>query len=60
MSIKALVSAIAAVEGKKSQASIGDIREIVAIIADMIGDDPEILYILDRYAADRKRKRKRK
>lgn len=35
MNIKEIASAIAKVEGHKSQARIGDIREILSILADM-------------------------
>lgn len=35
MNIKEVASAIAKVEGHKSQARIGDIREILSILADM-------------------------
>lgn len=38
-----LASKIAAFEGKKHQASIGDIREILKIIRKLIYDDAEIL-----------------
>jgi len=36
MTIQTLASKVAKVEGKKSQASIGDVREILAILADLI------------------------
>lgn len=35
MSPRELASKIAKIEGKKSQARIGDIREIISIIADL-------------------------
>ena len=34
------------VEGKKSQASIGDIREILGILSDFLYSDPEVLLLL--------------
>ncbi len=36
MNIKKLVSIIAQKEGKKSQVKVGDIREIVGILSDML------------------------
>lgn len=39
MTIKTLASMIAAKEGKKSQARIGEIREILGIISDLIYAD---------------------
>ena len=43
MKIKEIVTTIADLEGKKDNDSIGNIREIVAIISDMIFANPEIL-----------------
>lgn len=43
MEIKKLASKIAKSEGKKSQATIGDIREILSILADMSFESPEPL-----------------
>lgn len=58
-SIKQLCEIIAAKEGGKHEASIGDIREIVRIIGDHIADDKEWLEILYQYAIKRaQRKRK--
>lgn len=58
MTIAKLASAIAKLEGKKSQARIGDIREILKIIVLMEVDVMEnggdsVLYIL-RVAAEKK------
>lgn len=39
MTIKELVSHIAKQEGKKHQASVGDVREIVSLISDMFYAD---------------------
>lgn len=38
MTLNNLASAIAKKEGKKSQVKIGDVREILAILSDMIHD----------------------
>jgi len=43
MTIKKLASEIAKREGKKSQTQIGDIREILSILSDMINDEYEKL-----------------
>lgn len=37
--IKALASAIAKTEGKKSQARIGDIREILSVLSDLLVEE---------------------
>lgn len=50
MKIKELVTHIASQEGKKSEVKVGDIREIVGIISDVLyadlteGDDPQYQY----------------
>ncbi len=42
MTIKELVSKIAKLEGKKHQASVGDVREIVGLVSDEVfaSNDP--------------------
>lgn len=44
--IKALASELAKREGKKSQARIGDIREILGHLSDIAFDDYRHLYVL--------------
>jgi hypothetical protein len=61
--IKELASAIAKKEGKKSQARIGDIREILSILSDMLFDEKndrldDLVTIL--YKNGRKRAKKSK
>ena len=56
MNVKELASAIAYAEGKKLQVKIGDIREILRIIADLAVEDPEVIVALVRYANKRARK----
>jgi len=48
MTLNKLASDIAKIEGKKSQARVCDIREILSILADMLAadDDAEIYVIL--------------
>ena len=41
MTLNQLASKIAKIEGKKSQARIGDIREILGILADLVHSLPE-------------------
>lgn len=55
MTLNQLVSAIAAREGKKSQVKVGDIREILRVIADLMVEDPEVMVTLVRYANKRAR-----
>jgi len=42
MTFKKLASAIAKREGKKSQARISDIREILSILSDIIAEDASL------------------
>ncbi len=55
MTLKELTRLIALAEGKKSQVKIGDIREILRIIADLMVEDPEVMVTLVRYANKRAR-----
>ena len=48
LNIKELAVKISKIEGKKSQVSIGDIREILAIIKKLIKNNPEILLTLTK------------
>ena len=41
-----LVSKVAMLEGKKSQVTVGDIREIMSILSDMLYSDPDVLLVL--------------
>lgn len=55
MTLKELTRLIALAEGKKSQVKIGDIREILRIIADLAVIEPEVIVTLVRYANKRAR-----
>ncbi len=57
MKMKDLVSKIALTEGKKSQATVGDIREILGIISDIIFADPEAYDVL--YSNGKKESKKK-
>ena len=46
MTIKELASKIAKIEGKKSAARIGEIREILSILSDMAIDGSGVLRVL--------------
>lgn len=55
MTKKDLVKAIAALEGKKHQASVGDIREILSIIEKLEKDSGgEVVACIQRGAAKKK------
>jgi hypothetical protein len=56
MNIKQLTKLIVEAEGGKSNVKIGDVREILRIIADLAAEDPEVLMALVRYANKRARK----
>lgn len=46
MTIQKLASLIAKREGKKHQATIGDIREILKILKEIIAENPEAAFLL--------------
>lgn len=48
MTLNQLASKIAKIEGKKSQARIGDIREILKIYFDLFLLDEEVIYLQNR------------
>lgn len=62
MTLQKLASEIAKREGKKSQARIGDIREIVGILADVFFEDGtiDIYHTLFELGAKRAKRRKKK
>lgn len=55
--INKLVSKIAKREGKKSQVKIGDIREILGIMADVFNDEHKMLLEFLRYCCSRTEKK---
>lgn len=58
MKVGQLASVIAKKEGHKSQARIGDIREILSILADLSYDSPDPLSAITKLGIERaKRKR---
>lgn len=59
MKIGKLASDIAKKEGHKSQARIGDIREILAILADMSYASPEPLSCIVQLGIARAKRRKK-
>jgi hypothetical protein len=60
MTIQKLASEIAKREGKKSQARIGDIREILGILSDVAVEDMRVLYSLVVNGCRRRKKAKKK
>lgn len=59
MTIKSLASLIAKIEGKKSQARVGDVREILGILSDLVYQD-EIDYFWELFYENGKKRSKRK
>ena len=59
MKIVHLASAIAKKEGHKSEARIGDIREILSIVADLSYDDPEVIRAIVALGISRAKRRKK-
>lgn len=58
--MRELCSALAKMEAGKSQVSIGNIREIMRCLADLMAEtDKEPLDIIARYAADRANRRRK-
>jgi hypothetical protein len=58
MKIGQLASAIAKKEGHKSEARIGDIREILSIVADMSYDSPEVIPAIVQLGIARAKRKK--
>jgi len=56
MTIKQLVSAVARLEGKKHEASVGDIREILSILVSLEAAGKGVAKSLIRAASRRKKK----
>lgn len=59
MNIREIASAIAKAEGHKSQSRIGDIREILAILADMSYKSPEPLQAIVALGIARAKRKKK-
>lgn len=51
MTMKKLASHIAALEGKKHEASIGDVREIIKLISIACASDPQVVSALIKNGA---------
>lgn len=56
MTLNQLASKIAKLEGKKSEVSIGNIREILGILSDLTLENPEITMLLLINGSKRKKK----
>jgi len=50
-----LASRVSFKEGKTSQTSIGNIRELLGVLADISYEEPEVLDMLFRYGEHRKK-----
>lgn len=59
MKVVELASAIAKIEGHKSQSRIGDIREILSILADMSYKSPDALQAIVKLGIARSKRRKK-
>ena len=59
MKISELASAIAKVEGHKSEARIGDIREILGILADMSYKSSEVIQTIIQSGISRSKRKKK-
>lgn len=60
MKINELASAVAKIEGHKSQARIGDIREILSILADMSYKSPEPIQAIVQLGILRSKRKSKK
>lgn len=56
-SIKELVSALTKAEAGKSSIKVGDMREAIGKLADMMEEDPGITAMLLKLGKDRKKKK---
>jgi len=57
MTIKDLASKVALTEGKKLQDQIGNVREILAIVSDLIYEDEEVYKVLYKNGQRRAKKK---
>lgn len=57
MTVKELVSKLAKLEGKRHQASVGDIRELVGLISDELFKDPSLAELLIKNGKKRPKKK---
>lgn len=58
-SVSELASAIAKIEGHKSQSRIGDIREIIGILADMSYQSADVIRLIVDSGIKRSKRKKR-
>jgi hypothetical protein len=59
ITIKSIVHRIAVCEGKKSQVKVGDVREITAIISDLVVKYPGVIAALIENGLKRASKKKK-
>lgn len=59
MNIRQLASIIAKKEGHKSQARIGDIREILSILSDLSYNSPDPIQVIIQNGINRAKRRKK-
>ena len=59
MTLKDLAVEIAKIEGKKSEARIGDIREILSILSDLSWADPRVYELIINNGGRRSKKKKK-
>ena len=57
--VNALASRIAKAEEGKSEAKIGDIRQLLGLIADEVIKDPSTVYALAQYGRERQKEKKK-
>ena len=60
MKIQELASEVAKKEGHKSQARIGDVREIIGIIADICYQNPDAMQAIIKNGIMRAKRKKKK
>ena len=57
MTLKELASKISKLEGKKHEASVGDVREIIGLISDQLASDPALADLLIKNGKRRSKKK---
>lgn len=55
MTINKLISQITNREGKKSEVKVGDVREVISILAEIINEDTSALAAIIAYAEKKKK-----
>lgn len=54
--MKELIKLIAGLEGRKVQVSVGNIREVIRCLSDLVANDPELYAMFKHYIQGKQRR----